>query len=132
MTVSTTPVKTVVLVWMASTISRVTAFRGILGVNARQVCRFEAKIWLSYKSKFPHYNTSVTSNNNIISVVLKWLHTWKKQRILIFNKKKKKNNMLSLFALIINFYSIFSIVLVENASFITLTCCNFWHQQFHV
>ena len=39
MTVSTTLVKTVVLVWMASTTSRVTALRGILGVTARQVFR---------------------------------------------------------------------------------------------
>ena len=44
MTVSITPVKTVVLVWMASTTSRVTALRGILGVTARQVYRFEAKL----------------------------------------------------------------------------------------
>ena len=43
MTVSTTLVKTVVLVWMASTISRVTALRGILGVIAKQVRSFEAK-----------------------------------------------------------------------------------------
>ena len=40
---STTLVKTVVLVWMASTISRVTALRGILGVIAKQVRSFEAK-----------------------------------------------------------------------------------------
>ena len=40
MTVSTTLVKTVVLVWMASTTSRVTALRGILGATARQVFRF--------------------------------------------------------------------------------------------
>ena len=44
MTVSITPVKTVVLVWMASTTSRVTALRGILGVTARRVYRFEAKL----------------------------------------------------------------------------------------
>ena len=52
-----------------STTSRVTALRGILGVNARQVCRFEAKIWLSYIYKFYHYNTSVISNNYIITLV---------------------------------------------------------------
>ena len=43
MTVSTALVKTVVLVWMASPISRVTALRGILGVIAKQVCSFEEK-----------------------------------------------------------------------------------------
>ena len=45
MTVSITLVKTVALVWMASTTSRVTARRGILGVTARQVYRFEAKLY---------------------------------------------------------------------------------------
>ena len=44
LTVQITLVKTVVLVWMASTISRVTALKGILEVIARQVCRFEGKI----------------------------------------------------------------------------------------
>ena len=39
MTVSTTLVKTVVLVWMASTTSRVTALKGILGVTPRQLFR---------------------------------------------------------------------------------------------
>ena len=75
---------------MASTISRVTALTGILGVNARQVCRFKAKIWLPYAYKFYHYNTSVISNNYIITVVSQWLDTLKKQRILIFIKKQKK------------------------------------------
>ena len=40
MTVSIKLVKMVVLVWMESTISRVAASRGILGVTAREVCRF--------------------------------------------------------------------------------------------
>ena len=48
MTVYITLVKTVVLVWMASTISRVTALKDILGVIARQVCRFKGKIWFSH------------------------------------------------------------------------------------
>ena len=70
MTVEITLVKTVVLVWMASTILRVIALRGILGVTARQVCRFEAKIWLSYQYKFYNYNTSVSSDNDITTIVL--------------------------------------------------------------
>ena len=52
MTVKITLVKTVALAWMASTISRVTALKGILGVIARQVCSFEAKIWLSQWMQF--------------------------------------------------------------------------------
>lgn len=52
MTVSVTLVKTVVLVWMGSTHSRVTAQRGTLGVSARQVCRFEAKFGFDVEKKF--------------------------------------------------------------------------------
>ena len=52
MTVSTTPVKTVALAWMASRISRVAAARGILGVTARKVCRFKVKFGFLIEGNF--------------------------------------------------------------------------------
>ena len=52
MNVSITLVKTVVLAWMASTHSRVTASRDTLGVSARRVCRFEETFGFNVEYKF--------------------------------------------------------------------------------
>ena len=52
MSMSITLVITVVLVWMVSSTSRVTALWGILGVTARQECCFEAKFDFTIKSNF--------------------------------------------------------------------------------